>query len=78
MQKTIEAIFEDGVFRPTKKVVLPEHSKIKLIMLKEDRKSKQFARKQSDALLAVAGIGESGLGNVSENPEKYLYGTRKK
>jgi predicted DNA-binding antitoxin AbrB/MazE fold protein len=75
MQKTIEAIFEDGVLKPTKKITLPEHSRLKLIVIREEKASKTLAKKQSEALLSIAGIGKSGLGRVSENPEKYLYGS---
>lgn len=35
MFKTIEAIYENGVFKPTKKVTMPEHSKIRLIISPE-------------------------------------------
>ncbi|MBI4653596.1 MAG: antitoxin family protein [Nitrospirae bacterium] len=34
MFKTLEAIYENGVFKPTKKVTIPEHSK-KLIISPE-------------------------------------------
>lgn len=52
---------------------------LKLIVLKEDNnESVLLARKQSNSLLSVAGIGASGLKDVSENPDKYLYGSKKK
>ncbi|MBI5740207.1 MAG: antitoxin family protein [Nitrospirae bacterium] len=72
MQKTIEAIYEDGVLKPTKKITLPEHSRLKLIVIRGKKSSKTLAKKQSEALLSIAGIGESGLSGVSEHPEKYL------
>lgn len=79
MQKTIDVMYESGVFKPLKKVNLPEHSKFKITLLpSEDKNSEIIARKQSEALLALAGIGSSGLQNVSEDHDKYLYGTRKK
>ena len=75
MQKAIDAIFENGVFKPKKKVAIPERTKLKLIVLEEDNnESVLLARKQSNSLLSVAGIGASGLKDVSENPDKYLYG----
>ena len=30
MQKTIEAVYEDGVFKPTENISLPEHYKFKI------------------------------------------------
>lgn len=32
MPKTIEAIYEDGVFKPTEDIYLPEHYKFKIII----------------------------------------------
>jgi len=74
MQKTIDAVFEDGVFKPVKKIIMREHTKLRLIILKEED-ARNTAKKQSDALLSIAGIGSSGLKDVSEYPEKYLYGS---
>lgn len=78
MQKAIDAIYENGVFKPTKKVSLREHAKLRLIVMEEDNKQSETAHKQSAALLSLAGIGSSGLKDVSENPDKYLYGRQKK
>ncbi len=35
MSKTIEAIYEDGVLKPTKKLKIPEHSRLRLIISTE-------------------------------------------
>lgn len=78
MQKTIDAIFENGVFKPIKRITMPERTRLKLIVLKENKDAERIAKEQADALMSIAGIGSSGLRDVSENPEKYLYGTRKK
>lgn len=75
MQKTIDAIYEDGVFKPVKKVAMREHAKLKLIVLKEDKTSVLAAKQQSKALLSLSGIWESGDFNVSEAHDKYLYGS---
>jgi predicted DNA-binding antitoxin AbrB/MazE fold protein len=75
MQKTIDAIYEDGVFKPVKKVTMREHAKLKLIVLKEDKTSALAAKQQSKALLSLSGIWESGDLNVSEEHDKYLYGS---
>lgn len=65
MPKTIEAIFEDGVFKPIKKVKLPEHERFKIILspVKKDEEAiKRLVERQKKALLSIAGIGDSGLG----------------
>lgn len=35
MLKTIEAVYENGVLKPTKKLLVPEHSRLKLIISSE-------------------------------------------
>ncbi|MCL5063206.1 MAG: antitoxin family protein [Nitrospiraceae bacterium] len=35
MPKTIEAIYENGVLKPTKKLKVPEHSRLRLIISSE-------------------------------------------
>ncbi len=42
MPKTIEAVYENGVFKPIKKVTIPEHSKIKLIISPEKEWAKEI------------------------------------
>lgn len=81
MQKTIEVMFENGVFKPLKKVKLPEHIRLTIKVLSEKDQTEEMesvAKKQSKALLSLAGVWSSGLRDVSENPDKYLYGTFKK
>lgn len=76
MTKTVEAIYENGVFKPVKKVRLPEHERFKLIVSpveEDEREIKKIVERQRKALLSIAGIGDSGLGDVSRNPDKYLY-----
>ncbi|MBI4822916.1 MAG: antitoxin family protein [Nitrospirae bacterium] len=36
MFRTIEAIYEDGVFKPKKKLSFPEHSRIKLTIVSDN------------------------------------------
>lgn len=58
---------------------MPEHSKLKMVVFRQESDNKEIiARKQCDALLSISGIGSRGLRDVSENPDKYLYGIRKK
>lgn len=44
MPKTIEAIYEDGVFKPLDQVPLPEHAKIRLTLLPPKDWSEKFRR----------------------------------
>ena len=80
MAKTIEAVYENGVFKPVKKVKFPEHERFKLIISPakdtgEDAAAiKKLVERQKDALFSIAGIASSGLEDVSENHDKYLYG----
>jgi predicted DNA-binding antitoxin AbrB/MazE fold protein len=79
MQKTIDVIYEDGVFKPVKKVRLPEHSKLRVTVSEKKRKdSSLVARKQSEALLSIAGMWSSGDRDISENTDRYFYGTSRK
>lgn len=75
--KTIEAIYEHGVFKPVKKLKLPGHERFKLVIspIREDEKAtKKLIEKQKKALLEIAGTSGSGLRDVSKNHDKYLYG----
>jgi predicted DNA-binding antitoxin AbrB/MazE fold protein len=36
MKKSVEAIYEDGVFRPLEPVVLPEHQRVQVTVADED------------------------------------------
>lgn len=77
-QKNIEAIYEDGVFRPTRKLRLPDRSRVRLTLVpvqEPDRRAEQKqAQRQRRGLLKLAGIGASGQGDISTDPERALYG----
>jgi predicted DNA-binding antitoxin AbrB/MazE fold protein len=77
MTKTIEAIYEKGVFKPLKKVTFPEHERVKLTISPAEQNEaeiKKFVERQKKAFLKIAGTGSSGLTDVSKNHNKYLYG----
>ncbi len=77
MQKTIEAIYEEGVFKPLRKVKFHEHERVKLTIStieQDESEIKRFVKRQKKALLEIAGTGSSGLSDVSRNHDKYLYG----
>lgn len=76
MNKVVDAVYEDGVFKPLNKIDLAEHEKFRLtISYIEELKhtDQEFVKRQKKALMNIAGIGDSGLGDVSENHDKYLY-----
>ena len=58
MTKTIEAVYEDGVFKPIKKVKLPEHERFKLTItpvVEDEETIKKIVERQKRALLEIAG-----------------------
>ncbi|OGV95769.1 MAG: hypothetical protein A2W53_07935 [Nitrospinae bacterium RIFCSPHIGHO2_02_39_11] len=76
MTKTVEAIYENGVFKPVKKVKLPEHERFKLIVSpveEDEREIKKIVERQKRAIKKLIGIGHSGLTDVSANHDKYIY-----
>jgi predicted DNA-binding antitoxin AbrB/MazE fold protein len=77
LPKTIEAIYENGAFRPLGKVKFREHERVKLTIspVEEDEAEiKKFVERQKKALLKLAGTGYSGLTDISKDHDKYLYG----
>jgi len=78
--RSIEAVYENGVFRPTRKVSLPDRSRVHLtlIPLPAGRNAQErLVQRQRKALLSIAGIGRSGRTDISETPHRALYGTRR-
>ncbi len=77
--KTVEAVYEAGVFRPIRRVRLPNRSRVRLTLVPaSSRASKAQGRlvaRQRKALLSLAGIGRSGRSDISANPHRALYGT---
>jgi predicted DNA-binding antitoxin AbrB/MazE fold protein len=79
--KIVEAVFEDGVFRPMRAVALPERSRVRLTLVplpaRHAKERNRAVARQRKALLGIAGIGASGQAYISENPHRALYGTRR-
>jgi predicted DNA-binding antitoxin AbrB/MazE fold protein len=77
--KVVEAIYEHGVFRPVRKVTLPDRSRVRLTLVPlgapNSKTRDRLVKRQRKALLDIAGIGASGRTDISENPHRALYGT---
>lgn len=71
MPKIIDAVFEDGVFKPLEKVYVPEHKKLKIILANE-------VDYTSPAECNLAGIIDIAKDcyetDLSLHHDKYLYG----
>lgn len=72
MPKTIEAIYEDGVFKPLKKPRLKAHEKVELTI---STKSEVDAAVKN--ALSIIGVGESPFTDASINHDEYLYGRKR-
>jgi predicted DNA-binding antitoxin AbrB/MazE fold protein len=71
MSKVIEAVFEDGVFKPLKKVDVPEHKKLRIILA--DKVQTTVKRKCS--LEGIIDIAKDCYDtDLSIQHDKYLYG----
>jgi predicted DNA-binding antitoxin AbrB/MazE fold protein len=69
MGKTISAVYENGVFKPLQKVDLPEHKRVHLVIIEEDK-----LELQKKELSSIIGIGESGISDISSRHNYYIYG----
>ncbi|MEW6674552.1 MAG: antitoxin family protein [Nitrospirota bacterium] len=72
MPKTVEAIYENGVFKPIKKVRLGEHEKVELTILR--KAEMDDATKKA---LSIIGIGGSSFKDTALRHDEYLYGKRR-
>ncbi len=77
MSQTITAIYEDGVFKPLQKVNIKPHQKAELVIFPEGKILPEDVTKliktQKKALRKFCGIGSSGLSDIAENHDSYLY-----
>lgn len=72
MTRIIEAIFEDGVFKPCGKVNLKEHEKIKLILSDEAETAKAPGCSLAGIIDVAADCADTDL---STRHNEYLYGS---
>lgn len=73
MPKTIDAIYEDGVLKPLQKIKLKRHQKIKIAIFPNEEEAPKIVESQKKALLKLSGIGKSGLPDLGNGHDKYLY-----
>jgi predicted DNA-binding antitoxin AbrB/MazE fold protein len=71
MSETINAIYEDGIFRPLQDVKLRDRQRVRLEIIPEDEVT--LLKSQKKALVELAGIGSSGLTDVAREHDRYIY-----
>ena len=71
MSKVIEAVFENGIFKPLSKTHVKNHQRVRIEILSEDDESLVEAQKK--ALLEFAGLRKSNSTDVARNHDRYLY-----
>ena len=72
MHENIEAIYEDGVFKPLQKPHLKEHEKVELTV----STGSEIDSAVKNAL-SITEIGESSFSDTSLNHDEYLYGKKR-
>jgi predicted DNA-binding antitoxin AbrB/MazE fold protein len=70
MSKVIDAIFENGVFKPLEKVNIKEHEKVKVILSNEIES--QEKESTLDGIIDIA--KDCSDTDLSIHHDKYLYG----
>lgn len=73
MQEVIKAIYEDGVIKPLQKLHLKEHEQVTITIEKKGTETKP-----KRAAMSIVGIFESGIGDLSNEHDNYLYGWKKR
>jgi len=71
MSKLINAIYENGIFKPLEDVELHDRQRVKLEVITEDETA--LVDSQKKALLNLVGIGNSGLNDIARKHDEYLY-----
>ncbi len=70
MSKIIDAIFENGVFKPLKRVDIKEHEKVKVILANEVKAQEEKCT--LDGIIDIA--KDCSDTDLSIHHDKYLYG----
>ena len=71
MSKIIDAIYENGVFKPLRKVKYPEHKRLQLIIAANTESTKGKKCSLKGIIDIAKDCADSGL---SVHHDKYLYG----
>lgn len=71
MSKVIDAVYEDGVFKPLEKVDVPEHKKLKIILT---NKVEYTTRKKCNLSGIIDIAKDCSDTDLSTHHDKYLYG----
>ncbi|TAN45698.1 MAG: DUF104 domain-containing protein [Nitrospirae bacterium] len=71
MSRIIEAVFENGVFKPLQKVNMPEHKKLRLIL---ENTVKPSTRKKCSLSGIIDIARDCADTDLSVHHDKYLYG----
>lgn len=71
MSKVIEAIYENGIFRPLSEPQLKNHQRVQIEILSEENESPVEVQKK--ILLEFAGLGKSNSTDVARKHDRYLY-----
>lgn len=51
MPKTIEAIYEDGVFKPLEDIGIEEHKKVRITVIEPSEESREYSSDEIDEFL---------------------------
>lgn len=71
MSRVIDAIYENGVFRPLEEVHVPEHKKLKLIIENEA----EGPVKKKNSLAGIIDLAKDCVDtDLSVHHDKFLYG----
>ena len=71
MSKVIEAIFENGIFRPLSEPHLKNHQRVRIEILSEE--NEVSVEDQKKILLEFVGLGKSNVTDAARNHDRYLY-----
>jgi predicted DNA-binding antitoxin AbrB/MazE fold protein len=73
MPKTIEAIYEGGVFKPLTRIRLNERQKVELNVYTKDE-----IDDLNKTAFSIIGIGESAFKDTAQKHDEYLYGKKQR
>lgn len=71
MSKIISAVYTKGVFKPIQKIQLQENERVRLKIMPENEV--KLVESQKKVLIKLAGAFSSGLKDVSQKHDEYLY-----